>query len=115
MHDLNSNMQNIFPQEISTATYYSTAFLTHETSHFRFFVGFLGVSPPFLATKNGIQQTSQVVGDDTAVLGLQLKHDTIKRAQTIAILKRAHTSVNESMLWQVNLGIGGKVYYYCNT
>ena len=53
--------------------------------------------PTTIITDKGTQFMSEVVTDTTRVLGIQLRHATIKHAQTIGILERCHASLEEAL------------------
>ena len=53
--------------------------------------------PTTIITNEGTQFMSEVMGDTTHVLGIQLSHATTKHAQIIGILERSHSSLKEAL------------------
>ena len=53
--------------------------------------------PTTLITNLGTQFNAQVTHEAAAVLGIELKHATLKHAQTIGILERTHASVKTQL------------------
>ena len=65
--------------------------------------------PTTIITDLGTQFNAQVTHEITAVLGIEVKHATMKHAQTIGLLERTHASVKAQSKTQqdnsVNIGI----------
>ena len=53
--------------------------------------------PTTIITYLGTQFNAEVAHGVTAVLGVELKHATMKHAQTIGLLERTHTSVKTQL------------------
>ena len=53
--------------------------------------------PTAIITDLGTQFNAQVTHEVTAVLGVELKHATMKHAQTIGLLERTHASVKTQL------------------
>ena len=53
--------------------------------------------PTLIITDDGSVLVSQVIDEKAEILGKKLKHDTLKYAQTIAILERAHATIKTSL------------------
>ena len=53
--------------------------------------------PTTIITDLGTQLIAQVTQEVTAVLGVELKHATMKHAQTIGLLDRTHASVKTQL------------------